>query len=152
MAAGMKFGPELTKRVRMKRRRFLQSIARGTERQKLLIGFLCMLASLGLAVHGDLLVAASAQVVVQPLEEKLADSYRILDAVRIATADALDAHAIELDDAKQIQDLSLQARTLLDSARRLRSTNLNDANAKLLLASTVLTQLQDYAKLLLDRD
>jgi hypothetical protein len=80
----------------------------------------------------------------QSFDEKLAYSYAGIASIRSTTAASLMAGSIKLADAEQVQTLADQARTLLDSARALENSDATTANGKLLLASSILLQLQTY--------
>ena len=81
----------------------------------------------------------------QTFSQKLAYGYSTLASVRTTAAHALDAKQITVADAKQVLDLSDQARALLDAAGMAQGTgDLSTAASKLALATTILTQLQTY--------
>ena len=83
----------------------------------------------------------------QNFEQKLAYAYGVETAVKNATADALNAKTIKSTDAEQVQTLTAQSRTLLDAAKLASAGgDLSTANAKLLLGTQILTQLQTYLR------
>lgn len=80
-------------------------------------------------------------------EEKLAYAYGTHAAVQIAAARALDAKEISSDDGTTLLQLADESRVLLDAARLANSAgDTSTAEGKLLLASTVLTQLETYLR------
>ena len=81
----------------------------------------------------------------QTFDQKLAYGYSALASVRTSTANALTAGQIKVADAKQVQDLADQSRTLLDAADvAQKGGDTTTAAGKLQLATTILTQLQAY--------
>ena len=74
--------------------------------------------------------------------ERLAYSYASHTAVLQAATSSLQAGSITPADAKQVLKLADESRALLDAARI--TGNPVEAQNKLLLAATILTQLQQY--------
>ena len=94
------------------------------------------------------LVIACAQLGLAPaqsFEEKLAYAYGVHTAVTATAAAAVSAKALTPADGAQVLSVSDQARTLLDAARTLYAAqDTTGADAKLVLATGLLTQLQTY--------
>jgi hypothetical protein len=83
----------------------------------------------------------------QNFEQKLAYAYGVHTAVLNATVSALDAKTIKSTDAEQVQTLATQSRSLLDAAKVASAGgDLTTANAKLLLGTQILEQLQAYLR------
>lgn len=95
-------------------------------------------------------LAACAQVGLQPaqsFEQRLAYAYATNTAVREASTAALTAGEISADDMAHVLALNDQARALLDAARIASGAgDLGTAEARLTLATSVLTQLQTYLR------
>lgn len=78
-------------------------------------------------------------------DEKLAYAIASHTAVQRSTAQSLDGHTISSADAKAVLKMADDTRPLLDAAMLARNVgNMEDANAKLLLATSALTALQTY--------
>lgn len=99
-----------------------------------LLGFILVLA--GCASIG----AAPAQ----SFDEKLAYAYGTHTAVEQAAAASVTSGAISKADGEAVLALADQSKALLDSARAVEATNATDAGNKLVLAISVLTQVQTY--------
>lgn len=80
----------------------------------------------------------------QSFDQKLAYAYGVYTGVQQATASAVSAGTLKPADASQVLNVCDQARALLDSARSIEATDPNGAANKLVLATTVLTQVQTY--------
>jgi len=80
----------------------------------------------------------------QSFDQKLAYAYGTHTAVLQAAASAVAAGTISQTEGHTVLSLADQARTLLDSARALESTNADKASQNLALAAAVLSQLQSY--------
>lgn len=80
----------------------------------------------------------------QTFDQKVAYAAQVNTAVLTASTAALRAKQISSADHEQVLKMSGEAKVLTDSARLLSSTDPNAANAKLALATAVLTQLQTY--------
>lgn len=78
----------------------------------------------------------------QTFDQKVAYAYGTHTAVLQATTAALTAKAITVDDAKHVATLADQSKALLDAARL--AGDPTEASNKLLLATAILTQLQQY--------
>jgi hypothetical protein len=94
-----------------------------------------------------MLLVGCAQVGLQPaqsFDQQLAYGYAGVTSARISATNALKAGSIKKEDAQQVLDLTDQARALLDGARAIRVSDLKTAQAKLALATQVLTQLSAY--------
>lgn len=94
-----------------------------------------------------LLIASCASLGItspESFDQKLIYAYGVNTSVLTAATASLRAHEISSDDHAEAMKLSDQAKTLLDSAKLLSGTDPNAANAKLQLATTVLTELQAY--------
>lgn len=94
-----------------------------------------------------LLLVGCAQAGLQPaksFDESLAYGYSAVTSARISATNALKTGAIKREDAQEVLSLTDQARALLDSAKAVRVTDTATAQAKLQLATQVLTQLSAY--------
>lgn len=95
-------------------------------------------------------MAACAQIgapAPENLQQSIAYGYSSVASVRNTTTGLLNAKTISLNDAKMVQSMADQARTALDlAAEASKAGKPADANSALLLANTVLTQLQTYLK------
>jgi hypothetical protein len=80
------------------------------------------------------------------LPERVAYGYSTLSAVQFAAANATEAGELSADDAKAVLKIGDEARALLDGAKAMASTDPAGANDKLILATTVLTNLQAYLR------
>lgn len=92
---------------------------------------------------------ACSQLGLQPaksFDDKLAYAYGANTAVREASTSALNAHTITSEDMKHIMALNKQARDLLDAARSIQVTDVQTAESRLLLATSVIAQLQTYLR------
>lgn len=96
-----------------------------------LLLLLCSCSSLGLAPA-------------QGFDQKLAYAEQVDTSVLTASTAALRAGEISSADQQQVITMADQAKALIDSAKLLSSTDPTQANAKLALASAVLTQIQTY--------
>lgn len=97
-----------------------------------------------------LLLAGCAQLGLQApqtFDQKLAYAYGTHTAVQNAAAGALNAKEISSDEAKQVLKLADESRVLLDAAGAASSAgDISSADGKLLLATSILTQLQAYLR------
>jgi len=94
-----------------------------------------------------LMLVGCAQAGLQPaqnFEQSLAYGYASVTSARLSAANAVKAGTIKKEDAQEVLALTDQARTLLDGARAIRVSDLKTAQAKLALATQVLTQLSAY--------
>lgn len=83
----------------------------------------------------------------QSLEDRIAYSYGVHTAVVKATTNSLELTEISSQDAEIVLDLAKQSRALLDaSLLALDTGDLQTAEGRLLLATGVLQQLQDYLR------
>lgn len=82
----------------------------------------------------------------QSFQEKLAYAYATHSAVLEATTAALQSGNITVTDAQTVLKLSDQARALLDGAKTVYANNEADASNKLLLAASILTQVQNFLR------
>lgn len=81
----------------------------------------------------------------QSFDERLAYAVTQNAAVRNAAATSLEAGAITLDEARQVLKITDEARSVLDAARLASGVgDLQTAEAKLVLASRILTELRTY--------
>lgn len=80
----------------------------------------------------------------QSFDQKLAYAEQADTAVLTAATASLRAQQITSADQEQVIKLADEAKALIDSAKLLSSSDPTAANAKLALASAVLTQLQTY--------
>lgn len=80
-------------------------------------------------------------------ESKLAYAYGSHAAVQSAAAQALDAHELSSADGTAVLQLADQSRALLDAARAANAAgDTATADGRLMLASSVLTQLEAYLR------
>jgi hypothetical protein len=97
-----------------------------------------------------LLLAGCAQLGLSParnFDDKLAYAYGTHTAVQQATTQSLNASDITSADASQVLKLADESRTLLDAAKAASSVgDINTASGKLLLATSILEQLQAYLR------
>ena len=97
-----------------------------------------------------ILLAGCAQLGLAPaqtLDEKLAYAYGTHTAVQRAAASALTARDISSADAEQVLKLADESRALLDGARAAAKIgDTSTADGKLLLATSILAQLQTYLR------
>lgn len=103
--------------------------------------------SLMSAVLLFLFTACSQLGIVQPksFDQQLAYSLGTVSAARVSAAQALDAKTISKADAEEVLKITDQARSLLDSARAASKVgDIQTAQAKLALATSVLTEVQKY--------
>jgi sensor histidine kinase regulating citrate/malate metabolism len=78
-------------------------------------------------------------------DQQLAYGYSTVASVRQSAAQALTTGVIKVEDAKQVQSLADQARSLLDASRGAYSVgDTKTALGRLQLANSVLTQLAVY--------
>lgn len=78
-------------------------------------------------------------------DEKLAYAYGTNTAVREASTTALNAGKITSADMVHVMTINDQARGLLDGAKLAKEAgDMGSANSRLLLATSVLTQIQTY--------
>lgn len=94
-----------------------------------------------------ILLASCAQLGLAPaqsFDQKLAYAEQVDTAVLTASTAALRAEQISSDDHAKVIAMADQAKGLIDSAKLLSTTDPTGANAKLALATSVLTQLQQY--------
>lgn len=80
----------------------------------------------------------------QSFDQKLAYAEQVDTAVLTASTVSLRAQQISSDDHEKVITMADQAKGLIDSAKLLSTTDPAGANAKLALATSVLTQLQTY--------
>lgn len=80
----------------------------------------------------------------QSFDQKLAYAEQVDTSVLMASTAALRAQQISSDDHEKVIAMADQAKSLIDSAKLLSTTDPTGANAKLALATSVLTQLQTY--------
>jgi hypothetical protein len=80
----------------------------------------------------------------QSLDQRIAYAKGVDTAVLTASTAALRAQQISSADHEHVIKIAEQAKSLLDSAEALTSTDPTAAGAKLQLATAVLTELQSY--------
>lgn len=80
----------------------------------------------------------------QSTSEKVAYGYATLATVRTTAAQLLTSNTIKVADAKNVQALADQARIFLDGANSTLTSDPSTAQAKLQLATSILTQLQTF--------
>lgn len=95
-----------------------------------------------------LLITGCAQLgLTQPqtFEEKLAYAYGTHTAVLQSAAAGVNGKTLSSADGSQVLKLADESRSILDAARIAnKAGDINTANGKLLLATSILTQLQAY--------
>jgi sensor histidine kinase regulating citrate/malate metabolism len=95
-----------------------------------------------------LVCTACASLGLEPaksFDARLAYAYSTVASVRQSAAQALTTGVIKVEDAKQVQSLADQARSLLDASRGAYSVgDTKTALGRLQLANSVLTQLAVY--------
>ena len=95
-----------------------------------------------------LLIAGCAQLGLAPadnFDSKLAYAYGTNTAIREASTQALTAHKITSADMEKVLTVNDQARLILDSAKTAAAAgNTQDANAKLLMATSILTSIRTF--------
>ena len=80
----------------------------------------------------------------QSLDERLAYAQTIDTAVLAASTSALRAGQISADDHEHVIKIADQVKGLIDSARAIASTDSEGADAKLRLATAILTEIQSF--------
>lgn len=80
----------------------------------------------------------------QSFDQGLAQAYGVHTAVLLAATTAVQQGAITSAEASQLNTQAESARSLLDLAKSLETTNTGSAQADLTLATTALNALQDY--------
>lgn len=103
------------------------------------LSILCLIWLLGACASLGLVPA-------ETFEQKLAYAYGTHTAVMQAAADALIAKEIDADEGAQVLKLADESRALLDAARSLQGIDPGAATNRLVLATTILTQLQSYLR------
>jgi hypothetical protein len=94
---------------------------------------LCGCASLGLEPPQD-------------LGDRLAYAEGMNTALRDASTDALNHHEITSNDMEHVRDINKQAKVLLSGARLVMDTDPKTAEGRLLEATKLLTELQNYLR------
>lgn len=96
------------------------------------------------------LLAGCASLGLEPaqgFDQKLAYAYGTHTAILKAGDQALTDGSISVDDAKHVLAIADQSREVLDAAKRIYAAGDKEgANAKLLLATQVLSELQTYLR------
>jgi type IV pilus biogenesis protein CpaD/CtpE len=82
----------------------------------------------------------------QTFEDRLAYAYGTNTALREASISALDARTITSTDMGHIMSVNGQVRVLLDQARSFSGTDVSTAEGRLLAATKLLTELQNYLR------
>lgn len=107
----------------------------------------CLLSLLLLVTY---VVAGCAQLglaTAKSFDERLAYAYGVNTAVREASTSALNAKTIASTDMEHVLKLTDEARGILDAARvASRVGDLQTAEARLLLATNILAELQAYLR------
>lgn len=94
-----------------------------------------------------LIVVAFAAIVLAgcaSFDAKLNTTTKIHAATTRSVTNALDAEIISSKDAEAYQEIAVNSSYILDSARALKDTNIQSAEAKLNLANKILVELQNY--------
>lgn len=95
------------------------------------------------------LLAGCAQMGLAPaksFDDRLAYAYAVNTSLREASTSALNAKQITSDDMEHVMAVNDQARSILDAARSMKVTDLHTAEARLVLATSLLAQLQQFLK------
>lgn len=82
----------------------------------------------------------------QDLGDRLAYAEGMNTALRDASTDALNHHEITSDDMQHVRDINKQAKALLSGARLVMDTDPKTAEERLLAATKLLTELQNYLR------
>lgn len=83
----------------------------------------------------------------QNLEQRWAYAVGVHTAVQNATTDALEHGEIAVEDAQRVLAIADEARTALDAAQlALDVGDISTAESRIILATTILTRLQDYLR------
>jgi uncharacterized lipoprotein YajG len=77
-------------------------------------------------------------------DRRLDTAYQVHTATTRTVTNALDARLIPSDDAIAFQEIAVNSRLVLDSARAVKDTDAASAEGKLQLANDILLQLQRY--------
>ena len=96
-----------------------------------------------------LLLSACTQLGLAPADSfdaKLAYAYGSHTSVMQAAATAVKAKDISKEDGQQVLKLADESRALLDTAKGLSGTDPATASGKLILATAILTNLQQYLR------
>lgn len=94
-----------------------------------------------------LALAACAQLGLAPaqtFDQKLAYAYGTHTAIVASAAQATKTGTLNATDAEHVLTLADQSRQFLDAAHAVETSNVNDASAKLALATAILNQLTIY--------
>ena len=83
----------------------------------------------------------------ESFEQKVAYAYGVHTAVLQSAANAVNHQDISIEEGKQVLNLADESRALLDASRQAFSFgDINTANGKLALATSILSQLQTYLR------
>lgn len=77
-------------------------------------------------------------------DARLKTAYDVHTATTQSVASALDAQVITSTDAEAFQDIALNSRLVLDSARALKDSDIDSAEGKLKLANDILLEIHTY--------
>jgi hypothetical protein len=104
------------------------------------------LTSAGLALCLIVVAGCANLGLVQPqsFDQQIAYAFGVHTAVLETASAEVSAKSLSVADGNQVLRLADQSRTLLDSAKELETNDLATAQGKLTLATTILTQLQNY--------
>lgn len=77
-------------------------------------------------------------------EARLKTAYDVHTATTQSVTTALDARVISSEDAVAFQEIAVNSRLMLDSARALKDSDIDSAEGKLKLANDILLEIQAY--------
>lgn len=77
-------------------------------------------------------------------DARLNTAANIHAATTRSVTNALDAHLISSQDAEAYQEIAVRSSYIMDSARTLKDTDIDSAEAKLELANKILLELHKY--------
>lgn len=103
----------------------------------------------GYAAFLFLALVGCAQLGLAPaksFDDRLAYGYGLNTALRESSTVALNAKQITSEDMAHILAVNDQARSILDAARSMKVTDLHTAEARLVLATNLLAQLQQFLR------
>jgi hypothetical protein len=96
-----------------------------------------------------LLLSGCAQLGIAPaksFDDRLAYAYGTNTAIREASTSALNAKQITSEDMEHVMAVNDQARSILDAARGMKGIDPKAAEGRLVLATNLLVQLQQYLR------
>lgn len=79
-------------------------------------------------------------------DARLKTAYDVHTATTQSVTTALDARVISSEDAIAFQEIAVNSRLVLDSARALKDSDIDSAEGKLKLANDILLEIQAYLR------